>query len=261
MPDLSISASSAMDPFPMSGMTAIVTGGGSGIGKGIAIAFAAHGCDVVICGRRLEVLQATCAASEQLPGTISAMVCDQVDQPAVAATVDAALAKLGGKIDVLVNNAGTNVPGRHMDDLTVADWQKVVDINLNGPFYFCHAALPHMKAAGGGTVINISSIAAIRPTSLSGAAYCASKAGLGALNIMLNKECGEAGIRCTEICPGEVETEILDKRVCPPTAEQRAKMAQPEDLGKVAVMIATLPARVFIPKICCTGITTLDISM
>jgi NADP-dependent 3-hydroxy acid dehydrogenase YdfG len=225
------------------------------------LSFAAEGCDVVVIGRRLEVLEETVAAAVQLAGTVHAMVCDVTDQAAVAATVDAALAKLGGKIDVLVNNAGTNIAGRHLDDLTVADWKRCIDVNLHGPFYFCHAALPHMKAAGEGTVINMSSIAAIRPMPLSGTAYAASKAGLSALSQMLNKECGAAGIRCTEICPGETETEILDKRPTPPTPEQRAKMAQPEDIGKIAVMIATLPARVFIPKIAVTGITTLDISM
>ena len=137
----------------------------------------------------------------------------------------------------------------------------VVDVNLNGCFYFCHEALPVMRAQGHGTVINVTSIAGLRALPFAGAAYCASKAGMNSLGDMINLEDGPNGIRCTSICPGEVDTPILDKRPVPPPPERRAQMIRAEDLGEVCVMVASLPPRVTIPKIVITGATTLEHSV
>ena len=156
-----------------------MTGGGTGIGKGIALGFAAAGCDVVVTGRRLEPLEQTRDEAAALKGgRVFCITCDQADQEAVAAAVRAAVEALGGPIDILVNNAGLNVPTRRLAELSIEDWQTVVDVNLNGPWYWCHSVLPMMRENGGGTVINVSSIAGIRSTELAGASYCASKAGL-----------------------------------------------------------------------------------
>jgi NAD(P)-dependent dehydrogenase (short-subunit alcohol dehydrogenase family) len=110
-------------------------------------------------------------------------------------------------------------------------------------------------------VINTSSICGLRALTLGGAAYCASKAGLNALGNMINLEEAKHGIRCTNLCPGEVDTAILDKRAQPPPPEKRAQMAQASDIAEVAVTVAALPARVFIPSITVTGLTTLELSM
>ena len=175
----------------LSGKTAIITGGGTGIGRGIALSFAKDGATVVVMGRRLEPLEEVCKAAGA--ERCSAIQCDQADPAAVAAACQAAVARLGGKVDILVNNAGTNIAGRSLDKLSVEDWKTVVDVNLNGPFYFCHSILPLMRAQNGGTVINISSIAAIRNTPPSGAS-CASSAATIASSFSFRRCC--ASERC-----------------------------------------------------------------
>eukprot|EP00039_Didymoeca_costata_P021728 m.345305 g.345305 ORF g.345305 m.345305 type:complete len:243 (-) comp26076_c0_seq1:45-773(-) len=238
----------------------IVTGGGTGIGKAIALAFAETGAKVLICGRRKEPLEATLQACPKKENMFLDC-CDQADVEAVKKFVHNAQSTLGGGIDVLVNNAGTNIPNRRLEGISIDDWRKVVDINLNGVFNMCHEVLPIMRAQKTGTIINITSIAGIRATSLAGGSYCASKFGVNALGNMINLEESDQGIRCTNICPGEVDTEILDKRASPPSPEERAKMVHPDDIAKVAVLVATLPQRCFIPNLTITGKTTLDISM
>ena len=246
----------------LDGKKAVITGGGTGIGRGIALAYVEEGCDVVICGRRGDVLAETCTAAASLGGgTMTSLLCDQTDEAAVVSTVKAAAGMLDGRIDILVLNAGSNITNRSLDKVDAASWRTLIDINLNGPFYFVNAVLPLMREGGGGTVINISSIAGLRALELSGAAYSASKAGLNMIGAQINLEEGKHGIRCTNICPGEVDTPILDKRAKPPPAEARAQMAQPSDLGEVAVMVASMPPRVFIPTITVTGITTLALSV
>merc|ERR1712194_482439 len=135
----------------------------------------------------------------------------------------------------------------------MGDFGKVMDTNLSGMFHVCHSVLPIMRAQAGGTVLNVSSIAGQRSSVLAGSAYCASKSGMNALGDSINLEESANGIRCTNICPGETATEILDKREHPPPPEVRAKMVQPEDIGQVAVMLASLPARVIIPHLSITG--------
>ena len=232
--------SSGAAPLRLAGKGAIVTGGGSGIGRGIALAFAAEGASVVVTGRRAQNLQETAALAADLPGTIRAVEADATDRdqsPLVARTLETQT------IDILVNNAGFNVPGRAMDRITVDDWHALVDTNLNGTFHLVHAVLPHMRAREDGLIINVSSIAGRRALTLSGAAYCAAKRGVNALGEMINLEEHERGIRCTNICPGEVVTEILDKRDAPPSEAQRARMLQPED-----VTILPRVQRNWIPK-------------
>lgn len=136
---------------------------------------------------------------------------------------------------------------------------KVIDINLNGPFHFCHAVLPIMRANKSGTIINVTSIAGLRALPLAGSSYCASKFGMNSLGSMINKEESEHGIRCTNICPGEVVTEILDKRQSPPTAKERERMVMPEDVAEIAIMVAKMPPRVIIPSITVTGRSTIDL--
>ena len=250
--------SSGAAPLRLAGKGAIVTGGGSGIGRGIALAFAAEGASVVVTGRRAQNLQETAALAADLPGTVRAVEADATDRdqsPLVARTLETQT------IDILVNNAGVNVPGRAMDRITVDDWHALVDTNLNGAFHLVHAVLPHMRAREDGLIINVSSIAGRRALTLSGAAYCAAKRGVNALGEMINLEEHERGIRCTNICPGEVVTEILDKRDAPPSEAQRARMLQPEDVAAAALMCACLPPRAHVTELTITGKTTLPESL
>ena len=116
-----------------------------------------------------------------------------------------------------------------------------------------------MRANKSGTIINVTSIAGLRALPLAGSSYCASKFGMNSLGSMINKEESEHGIRCTNICPGEVVTEILDKRQSPPTTKERERMIMPEDVAEIAIMVAKMPPRVIIPSITVTGRSTIDL--
>jgi len=244
----------------LAGTKALVTGGGSGIGQAIALAFAREGAQVVVCGRREGALKETVSKAKGTSGNVMALPCDQVSAEAAAATVKAAHEHLHS-IDVLVNAAGRNVPQRALEVLSPEDWHGLIDTNLNGAFHICHSVLPLMRAQQRGTVINISSIAGRRALPLSGAAYACSKFGMNALGDIINLEESKHGIRCTNICPGEVETEILNKRPVPPTAEHRAKMIKPEDVAEMVLAVAMLPQRCFVPEITITGASTIDVAV
>ena len=250
--------SSGAAPLRLAGKGAIVTGGGSGIGRGIALAFAAEGASVVVTGRRASKLEETAALAADLPGTIRAVAADATarDQGPLAAR-----ALETQTIDILVNNAGVNVPGRGLPRLTVDDWHALIDTNLNATFHLVHAVLPHMRERRDGLIINVASIAGKRALALSGAAYCASKRGMNALGEAINLEEYEHGIRCTNICPGEVVTEILEKRDAPPSEAQRARMLQPEDVAAAALMCACLPPRAHVTELTITGKSTLPESV
>ena len=135
----------------LAGKAALVTGGGTGIGRGIALAFASEGAHVIVCGRRQEALDETARLAEGKPGKITSLVCDQADQASVSSVAAAALEQFDQRIDILVNNAGINIPDRRLADLSPASWRAVHETNLNGPFYWVHAILPSMRARGGGT--------------------------------------------------------------------------------------------------------------
>ncbi|MGD9863104.1 MAG: SDR family oxidoreductase [Pseudodonghicola sp.] len=213
-----------------------ITGGGTGIGAGAALALADAGAEVVVSGRRPEPLQKVVDLIEAEGGLARAELLDVADVAAVAAAAERI-----GHVDILLANAGLNVPRRALFDLSDEDWQTVVDINLNGVFHPVRAVLPGMKARGGGQVILISSWAGRYPGRLTGAAYNATKRAVIALGESINEEGGAHGIRCTVIMPGEVATEIMDKRPVPPSAEERARMLQVDDLAATVRFVAEMP--------------------
>ena len=192
----------------LKGKIALVTGGGTGIGAAIAERFVAEGARVCITGRRQEVLDS--ALSAHPPG--SAVACSgdvSIDEDAER-MVKTAL-DFGGRLDILVNNAGINPQGGVIE-LDSAVWRKGLDVNLTGPFLLMKAAIPHMIEAGGGSVINISSLGGVR--CLPGApAYAASKAGLIMLTQQTALDYGKHGVRCNVICPGAVRTDMMDKPI------------------------------------------------
>lgn len=227
------------------GWGVLVTGGGSGIGLAIARAFAAAGARVAIAGRDTAKLQA--AAKSISGGRATTHAADVTDVEQVKRLV--ADVRSGGEIDVLVNNAGANVKGRSIRELTPESWNTLIRANLDSAFYCIHAVLPHMRARKKGLIVNISSIAGLRALPLAGAGYAAAKFGMSALGTCLGAEEREAGIRVTNIYPGEVNTPILAQRPTPLTEAQLAALLQPEDVAAAVMFVAGLPERAHVPDL------------
>ena len=220
-----------------------ITGGGSGIGLAGAIEFVNAGATVVISGRTEATLK---DALKQVKA--DAVLCDvaQKDQVARAA---AEIHRRHGRIDILVNSAGINLPKRSFRDVSSEGWDQIVAVNLSGMFYCVQAVLPGMRSRKDGLIINISSWAGRYASVLTGPGYNATKHAVVALTESINLEECANGIRATSVLPGEAATPILEKRPVPPAPEVRAKMLQPEDLGRTLAFIATLPPRVCINEI------------
>ena len=151
------------------------------------------------------------------------------------------------KIDILVYATGTNVPDRALTRLNTKIWDEVISVNLNGAYYATRAVLPAMRDRKSGHLIYIASISGIVPD-ISGAAYQASKRGMLGLSHAIRVEEKENGIRTCVICPGLVDTEILEKRPVKPSPEMLAKALQSEDVAQAALFVAKLPARAAIPE-------------
>jgi NADP-dependent 3-hydroxy acid dehydrogenase YdfG len=232
----------------LTGKVAIVTGAGSGIGRAAAVKLAQAGADITLIARTADTLREVAAEVEATGRRALMQPLSVNDWPAVEAAVRATVETFG-RVDVLVNNAGTNTPKRTLLEASVEDWRTVVDVNLTGAYLCTRAVLPIMRQQGEGTIINIASVAGKSASLLGGAHYSASKAGVLSLTQSINGEQRQHNIRATVISPGEVATPILDRRAVPPTAEERARMLQPEDLAAVIVLVAGLPQRACIEDI------------
>jgi NAD(P)-dependent dehydrogenase (short-subunit alcohol dehydrogenase family) len=231
----------------LKGKTALITGGGTGIGEGIALALAAEGCRVAIAGRREDKLREVAARSKTGPPMLIHPV-DVADRASVEELFRWAEAELG-QIDILVNSAGINSLHRVMADIEPETWDKVMRINTTGVFDCIRCVLPAMRKRRNGLIVNICSTAGKRASMLGGVAYCSSKFAVSALSATIALEEGKNGIRVTSVCPGEVETPILEGRPVKPTPEHRAKMLQPEDVAAAVLMIACLPPRAHIAEL------------
>lgn len=230
------------------GKVAWVTGAGSGIGLAGALTLAQAGMTVVMSGRRKDVLEAEAQKIRDMSGKTEVEALDVSDADAVKKTAESILAR-HGRIDILVNSAGLNTPNRYWKNQTVAGWQEVVDINLNGSFYTIHAVLPAMRAKKDGLIINISSWAGVFHPKLTGAAYNGTKHAVTAMTETINMEECANGIRACAICPAEVATPIMDRRPVPPSAQERARMLQAEDLGSAIRFVAEMPAHACINQL------------
>lgn len=228
----------------VAGKAVLITGGGSGVGQAAAKLFAQAGANVAIAGRDEAKLK---AAATGIPG-VFVKACDVADPKAVADLVKAVTAQFG-RIDVLVNNAGTNVKARRMRELSVADWDRVVRTNLDGAFYCIREVLPQMLERKDGVVVNVNSISGKRAYPLAGAGYAAAKFGMHALAGCLAGEEVDSNIRVSTIYPGEIDTPILEVRPVPVTAEQRAKILKAEDVAGAILWVAGLPAHVSVPEL------------
>ena len=229
--------------------TAVITGAGSGVGRAIALKFAAQGWNVALVGRRIEPLAETIAiAGSASANRMSGFRCDVSNWENVAAMGTAVLARFA-EVDVLVNAAGTNVPRRGFDVLSIDDWHEVIATNLHGAYYCVRAFLPGMRERHTGTIVNINSDVGRMARDLAGAAYVCSKFGLTGLAQQINAEERSHGIRACSIFPRDVNTPLLDKRPQPPSPEARAQMIQPEDLAECVWLASTLPPRVVLDEI------------
>lgn len=196
--------------FDLSGKVAIVTGGGSGLGRQMAVALAESGADLVLCARKVERCEETAAEVERLGRRALALSCDVRDPEQIENVVSAAVAELG-RIDILVNNAGTSW-GASPEDVPREGWQKVIDVNLTGSFLFAQQAGRVMIEQGdGGKIVNVASVAAFRgapQAAMNAIAYNASKGGVVALTIDLAVKWAPHRINVNAIAPGWFPTEM-----------------------------------------------------
>lgn len=215
----------------------IVTGAGTGIGEQVARDLVQAGAKVAFIGRRIEKLQ---TASHGLPeDKVMLCSCDVSERNSVNQTIEMIISAWG-TVDILVNNAGINTTLRTTAEIDPSDWDRVININLTGTFNMVRAVLFGMREQGDGIIINIASMAGVRAEKLAGAAYSASKHGMVAFTHNISQEEWEYGIRATAICPGEVNTPLLDKRVVPVPPERREHMVQPEDISAAVLFVAGL---------------------
>lgn len=198
-----------IEGFDLTGRVALVTGGGTGIGKEVARLLAQRGADVALAARRMDQLQASAAElSAETGRRIECLPCDVTDAAAVEAMVTEVVARLG-RLDILVNNAGRS-SFASLSKMKPEVWEKDVRLNLNGTFHVSHAAIPHLKAHGNGAVVNISSLAGINGTVGCGA-YSAAKAGVQMFTRVAAAEWGPAGVRVNCVAPGMIATELAQK--------------------------------------------------
>jgi 3-oxoacyl-[acyl-carrier protein] reductase len=195
----------ARSPFSLEGKTAIVTGGGTGIGKSIAVEFARAGADVAICSRKLEHLEPVSKAIHDLGRRTFAMAVDVRQEEQVKAMVERAASEWG-RLDIMVNNAGASFRSKP-EDISINGWNTVIGINLNGVFLGCKwAGRQMMQQKTGGVIVNISSIAGVYGSTMM-SHYGAAKSAVITLTRELGVAWGRKGIRVNCIAPGPVETE------------------------------------------------------
>jgi 3-oxoacyl-[acyl-carrier protein] reductase len=226
----------------LAGKTAVVTGGGRGIGAAIARRLAELGATCVITGRNFNRLQQAAGEISKAGGRCEPVVCDVTDYASVEALAAQVQEKFGS-LKILVNNAGIGGFGGPLHTMPVSEWDPLLNTNLRGVFYCIRALAPMMIAAGGGDIINISSIAGKNPLP-NGAAYSASKWGLNGLSYSVAEELRTHNIRVAVVCPGSTNTELS-----PHVGRDPKKMLQPEDVAHVVEMLVTQAPRSFASEV------------
>lgn len=231
----------------LDGKIAIITGAGTGIGKSAAHQFAAEGASVVLVGRRPDPLEETAAEITKVGGTAMVHPADLENGDSAAAVVQATI-KQYGRVDILVNNAGHSSRVRSIRYVGAEEWESVFKVNVEGVYRITQAAVNDMLKRHEGTVITVSSMAALTPGLLGGSAYSAAKA--ASLNMMrgMNAELRAEGIRACTIIPAEVDTPILKNRPKPPDAAARATMMGADDVASAILFCATMPQRTLVEQ-------------
>jgi NAD(P)-dependent dehydrogenase (short-subunit alcohol dehydrogenase family) len=229
------------------GKVALVTGGGNGIGAATCRAFAAAGAQVAIVDRNAAAAEAIAAEITSRNGHAASHAIDVADRDAFARLTEG-IAEAWGGIDILVNGAGTTVR-RMIGEMSAEDWDRVLAVNLTGAFHGIQAVLPHMRARGGGAIVNIASIAGQRISFGGTANYTASKAGLLGLTRHAAYELAPDGIRVNAVCPGPTATGFGGAVPTEETKAERARkiplgrMCEPEDIADPILFLAGDAAR------------------
>ena len=222
------------------GKTAIITGGTRGIGRAVVERLLEEGLSVAFCGQSDEsVRRATGELSQRYPGKVFGKKCDVSKRGEVQAFFTFAQEQLG-RMDILVNNAGVGVFAP-VEQLTPDEWHRMIDLNLSGVYYCCHEVIPRMKAAGGGYIINISSLAGKNPFA-GGAGYNASKFGLNGFTEAMMLDHRQDNIRVSYIMPGSVDTRFS-------SGAAAAWKIAPEDIAEVVVTLVALPQRTLVSRV------------
>jgi 3-oxoacyl-[acyl-carrier protein] reductase len=228
-------------PSALAGQVALITGGTRGIGLAIGKAFARHGMRIAICARRKEQLAEAVRLLESLDAEVIGIPADVTSAAEVEHLVNETLKRFG-RLDVLVNNAGTGGYGS-IDQTTEEDLQKVLDVNLRGVFLASRAVFPIMREKKRGYIITISSICGKEAYAEIGA-YCASKFAAVGLTEALLKEGIENGIRTTSICPGMVDTEMVEGAGVPPE-----DMLKADDIAEACLFLLSLSEKAVVKDI------------
>ena len=230
----------------LSGKVAVITGGGSGIGKATALAFAAEGARVTVAGRRVEKLREVVTEIERQGGQASAVACD-VCEAGDAERAVRETEKRFGSMNVLVNNAGM-LSVTTIETISEQDWDRVMAANVKGPFLMSRAALPAFRRAGGGAIVNVGSILGLIAMK-DRAAYCASKGAVTLLTKAMAVDHAHEKIRENCICPTVVETELVAElfagekgaalREVRAASIPAGRIGRPEDVAAMAVYLAS----------------------
>ncbi len=225
---------------------ALITGGGTGIGRSTALAFAREGAKVAVAGRRADKLQQVVAEIKAANGEAIAVACD-VSRAADAQNAIANVVATFGKLNALVNNAGV-LSVSTIEEIPEEEWDSLMAANLKGPFLMCRAALPEFRKVGGGSIVNIGSVLGLVAMKKR-AAYCASKGGLTLLTKAIAIDHGHENIRANCICPSIVETDLVSELFKTPDGERakRERLAtiplgrfgKPADIAELAVFLAS----------------------
>jgi NAD(P)-dependent dehydrogenase (short-subunit alcohol dehydrogenase family) len=227
----------------LSGKIAIVTGGTRGIGRAIVERLVREGAAVALCGRSQETVDRAVAEMRPL-GAVFGLAADITQHEQVERFFEAVDKQFGG-LDILVNNAGEGV-FRKVGDMTVDEWRRNIDLNLNGAFYCAHAALARFRPRGGGFIVNISSLAAKNAFS-GGAGYNASKFGLNGFTEALMLDHRYENVRVCSVMPGSVATEFSGDAA--KSAGDTGWKVAPEDVAEVVALVLRMPARTMVSQV------------
>jgi NAD(P)-dependent dehydrogenase (short-subunit alcohol dehydrogenase family) len=226
----------------LNGKTALITGGGRGIGAAIALRLASLGATTIVCGRTLARLQHTAGQIRSAGGQSEALACDVADWNSVAALAER-VQKTFGRLDVLVNNAGIGTFGGPLHTMPIDKWDAMFNTNLRGVFYMVRAFAPMMISGGGGDIVNISSIAGKNAVP-NAAAYSASKWGLNGLTYSVAEELRGHKIRVAVVCPGSTHTEFGAHE-----GKSLEKMLIADDVAHTVEMLVTQRPQAFISEV------------
>jgi len=243
----------------LKGKSVILTGAGSGIGRVTAKMLGELGANVFVVGRRENLLKESVKEIEAAGGKGAYLSADLEDGDSAANVAKEAI-KAFGNIQYLINNAGHSSKVRSMRYVEKDDWQSVFNVNVEGVYRLTQAILPNMIENGGGTVVTISSMAAINPGLMGGVPYSSAKAAVAAMMTAMRQELREHGIRSCTIYPAEVDTPILDNRPLPPDEQARSTMMQPEDIAETILLCMRMPHRTIIQDLIVSPTIQRDVS-